>query len=45
MVEVSEAVGESSRLLDDEIDGFGTAVRNAAGVEVGQHLSLDPPMG
>ena len=38
MVKVSEAVGEPADLLDDQVDGFGAAVGDAAGVEVGQHL-------
>ena len=37
--EVAEAVGESAGLLDDAVDGFGTAVGDSAGVEVGKDLS------
>ena len=38
MIEVSESVGEPADLLDDQVDGFGAAVGDPAGVEVGQHL-------
>jgi hypothetical protein len=36
--EISEAVGEPADLFDDQVDGFGTAVGDAAGIEVGEHL-------
>jgi hypothetical protein len=36
--EISESVGEPADLLDDQVDGFGAAVGDAAGVEVGKHL-------
>ena len=40
MIKISEAVGESTDLLDDQVDGFGAAVGDAVGVEVGEHLLL-----
>jgi hypothetical protein len=40
MIKVFESVGEPANLLDDEIDGFGVAVADAVGVEIGQDLSL-----
>src|SRR5215213_9411888 len=38
MIKVSEAVGEPADLFDDQVDGFGAAVGDAAGIEVGEHL-------
>ena len=38
MGEISEAVGEPADLFDDQVDGLCTAVGDAAGVEVGEHL-------
>jgi hypothetical protein len=38
MIKVSEAVGEPADLLDDQVDGFGAAVGDPTGVEVGEHL-------
>src|SRR5215203_6459797 len=31
-------MSQAADLLDDEVDGFGAAVGDAGGVEVGQHL-------
>ena len=39
VVELSEAVGEPADLFDDQVDGFGAAVGDAFGVEVGEYLS------
>lgn len=41
MAEVSKSVGEASDLLNDQVDGFGAAVGDPVGVEVGQYLA--PP--
>jgi hypothetical protein len=38
MIKVSEAVGQPADLLDDQIDGFGAAIGDSAGIEVGEHL-------
>ena len=38
MGEISEAVGEPADLFDDQVDGFGTAVGDAAGIEVGSSV-------
>jgi len=35
--EISEAMGESADLLDDQVDGLGAAVADTVGVEVGEH--------
>jgi len=43
--EVPKSVGEASGLLDDEVDGLGSAVVDAAGGEVGQDLVLPLPQG
>jgi hypothetical protein len=40
VVEISESMGEPADLFDDQVDGFGAAVGDAVGVEVGQHLRL-----
>src|SRR5215212_9736012 len=38
MIKVSESVGEPTDLFDDQVDGFGAAVGDTTGVEVGEHL-------
>ena len=38
MGEISESVCKPADLLDDQVDGFGAAVGDAAGVEVGKQL-------
>ncbi len=38
MIKVSKSVGEPADLLDDQVDGFGAAVGDPTGVEVGEHL-------
>jgi hypothetical protein len=40
MVKVFESVGEATDFFDDQVDGFGAAVADAAGVEVGQDLAF-----
>jgi hypothetical protein len=44
VADVAEAVRDSSDLLNDQVDGFGAAVGDTFGVEVGQHLRL-PGLG
>jgi len=41
MIEVLEAVSQTTDLFDDQIDGFGAAVGNPRSIEVGHHLG--PP--
>ena len=38
MGEIFESVCKPANLLDDQVDGFGAAVGDAAGVEVGKQL-------
>jgi hypothetical protein len=38
MIKVFESVGEPANLFDDQVDGFGAAIADAVGVEVGQDL-------
>ena len=38
MIKFFEPVGEASDLFDDQVDGFGAAVGDAMGIEVGQYL-------
>ena len=38
MIKVSKSVGEPADLLDDQVDGFGAAVGDPRGVEVGEYL-------
>lgn len=40
MIKVFESVGEATDFFDDEVDGFGAAVADAVGVEVGQDLAF-----
>jgi hypothetical protein len=41
VIKAFEAVSYPADFLDDQVDGFGAAVADAVGVEVGQHLG--PP--
>ena len=45
MIKVSEPVSEPADLLDDQVDGFGAAVGNPGGVEVGQDLGFPGAKG
>jgi hypothetical protein len=45
MVKVFESVGEPADLFDDQVDGFGAAVGDAAGVEVGSSVFVKPLFG
>jgi hypothetical protein len=36
MIKVFESLGEPANFFDDQIDGLGAAVADAAGIEVGQ---------
>ena len=38
-------MGQASRLLDEQVDRFGAAVADAAGVEVREHLLTPLPQG
>jgi hypothetical protein len=42
-MEGAEAVGEASGLLDDEVDGLGSAVGDAVGLEPGQDMLAAHP--
>src|SRR5689334_15153378 len=45
MIKVFESVGEPADFFDDEVDGFGAAVADAVGVEVGQDLGFPGAQG
>ena len=40
VIKVFESVGQSTDFFDDQVDGFGAAVADAVGVEVGQDLAF-----
>lgn len=40
MLEVAEAAGDAAAEFDDPVDGLGTTVARAVGVEVGQERGL-----
>ena len=45
MLEVAEAAGDAAAEFDDPVDGLGTTVARAVGVEVGQERGLPASQG
>jgi hypothetical protein len=45
VIDVFESVGQSADFFDDQVDGFGAAVADAVGVEVGQDLAFPGTKG
>ena len=45
MLDVAEPAGDAAAQFDDPVDGLGTAVARAVGVEVGQKRRPPAPQG